>query len=387
MRRDARRLAAGMTLIEVLVALGLSAMLMGGAFALVASQRRSFMAQSAIGRRQQELWVGLEFLQRDLRKGGMGFGFCRASSGGITYAAHAGCFPNGAASAQPLHAVDFTDGGTGGADQVTIRYAEPPGNGAPDTKIKTAPPGSYVGWTAGNVTVEDARPFMQPYGCVCGTNCSLPSATFAVFFAAGATPPVCSLVQVTAAACNTVPNTLTIQPKPVVNCSNIPIATQPYTPAAPSYAAGDSIVNLGKLRTITYWIDTTLANNPRLMRTVDNNDGVAAQVQVIATGVEDLQVVPACDLNNNGLIEPEGVGPAAKATDEWLNNAGADAAAPSCTSYPQVRVSLIGRTPQAAPGFTGAGRPALENRLAGSADNFHRRILATTISTPNLALP
>lgn len=364
-----------MTLIEVMVALGLASIVVAGGFALIASQRGTYVSQTAVGRRQQELWVGLEFIQRDLRKAGMGWGGCRITNGGITYRAHVDCNPNGAALVQTLRPVDFTDGGTTGTDTLTIRFATPPGSGAVDATL-AAP---YSTWSTSAISVNDARGFMSPIGCTCAgaTPCTFPSPVYALLWNAGDVTKVCSVVQVTGANCLT--NQLTIDPQPTLSCSTAPYAA----PVTRTYPAGEHMENLGPLRVVTYSIDTTGdPTTPRLVRTV--NDGTGTQT--IAFGVEDLQIVPGCDVNGNGYIDLEGNDAATKASDEWFNNIAGDTVPGTCTTYPEVRVSLTVRTAQAAAGFTGTGRPALENRAAGATDNFQRRVVGTTVATPNLAL-
>src|SRR5262245_25503323 len=105
-----------------MVSLVLSSLVVAGGFALVSSQRPVISGQLKIGKRQQDLWVATELLQRDFRRAGMGFGVCRAVAAGVTYRAHANVWPNGAGAKQVLRPITFNDGGTNGSDSLTLNW-------------------------------------------------------------------------------------------------------------------------------------------------------------------------------------------------------------------------------------------------------------------------
>jgi hypothetical protein len=136
-------------------------------------------------------------------------------------------------------------------------------------------------------------------------------------------------------------------------------------------------------------------------------DGSApAGPQVLAEGVEDLQVAFACDLNGNGTLD-EGSPPSI--TDEWTLNATGDpievSNARKCNQPSAVRVTLIARSLTEDNGINAAlldnGRPAAENHAAHTAsanpscnnptvwdgnnyqDQFRRRVLSTTMYPRN----
>lgn len=364
-----------MTLVEVMVSLVLSTIVVGAAFGLLAGQRPILQSQLQLQKRQQDLFVAMELVQRDIRRAGMGFGFCQKTVGAVTYRAQVDCFPSSASNVQVMRAIDIVDGGTSGPDRVTVTYGQPSGSGSADALLAEAL-GLYGATVA---KVNDARAFMRPYpGCDCGACAPATTPQYAVFFDPLNPATECAVVQVTSASCSASPPTLTIDPRPNIgSCQNAP-----YVPSATqSYGANTAVVNLGALTWVTYSIDATDPQNPMLMRSVN---GAAAQP--IAFGIEDLQLVPACDVNGDGAIALEPPPGAARTSDEWLNNVAGDTVPATCTTYPQVRVTLVARTTNPDTGAALGGRPALENRSAGTPDRFRRRVLGAVVGIPNMGL-
>jgi len=119
-----------MTLVEVMISTVLASMVVAGGFMIMSSQRPVITGQMKIAKRQQDLWVAMEFIQRDFRKAGMGFGFCSTNQGGNTYRAHANVWPAGAATPQVLRPISYSDGGTTGSDSITVTWFEPQNLGA-----------------------------------------------------------------------------------------------------------------------------------------------------------------------------------------------------------------------------------------------------------------
>ena len=95
--------------------------------------------------------------------------------------------------------------------------------------------------------------------------------------------------------------------------------------------------------------------------------------QVLAEGIEDLQVAFACDLNADGVLTE---GPD-KATDEWTLNDPTDVIATSnaakCNQPSAVRLTLVARSLTEDNGIdatlTDNGRPAIENHPVHTPDN------------------
>ena len=106
---------------------------------------------------------------------------------------------------------------------------------------------------------------------------------------------------------------------------------------------------------------------------VDDDD-----VEPIAEGVEDLQIALGYDATTDGLTETaNGVG------DEWAYNASGELH-PLAGTLRAVRVSLVARSLTQVSGAASGGVPALEDRPAGTADRYRRRVLSSTIELRNM---
>jgi len=111
----------------------------------------------------------------------------------------------------------------------------------------------------------------------------------------------------------------------------------------------------------------------------DATDPVVAEVEPIADGVEDLQVSLLIDTDGNGAIGAE----TGTASDEYIYNNTGDTL-PTGQTYRAVRVSLVARSVgQLVGAGTVSTRPALEDRTAGTADNYRRRVLRSTVEIRN----
>jgi hypothetical protein len=381
-----------MTLVEVMISTVLASMVVAGGFMIMASQRPVITGQMKISKRQQDLWVAMEFIQRDFRKAGMGFGFCATNQGGNTYRSTANVWPTGAASPLVLRPITFTDGGTTGTDSITITWFEPinvgAGNAALPTGVQwkadgTTPTINVVPVGVGAVGPEGAQGFMSP-GQPCG-GATFSGNTLALIYSLQTTPPPsereCWIFQVTGAVCSPTPQLTTVARIPAASIMGA--VAPPYTARAAAVYDGSAynISNLGVQRRVVYAINST-TNPPQLERTLDTGTP-----QVVALGIEDLQIAPGCDVNANGQIDLEPGTDTARANDEWFRNVDGDNVPATCTSYPQVRVSLVSRTLEQDPGWTVGVRPKVENHAGGTTnDGFHRRVLSQVVSAQNANL-
>jgi type II secretory pathway pseudopilin PulG len=131
--------------------------------------------------------------------------------------------------------------------------------------------------------------------------------------------------------------------------------------------------------------------------TMERLDGspTSSGPQVLAEGIEDLQVAFACDLNADGVLTAT----ANQATDEWKLDNPADVIATSnaakCNQPSAVRLTLVARSLTEDNGIDAAltdnGRPAVENHPGHTPDNnfttgrdqFRRRVMTTTVYPRN----
>jgi hypothetical protein len=388
-----------MTLVEVMISTVLASLVVAGGFMIMASQRPVITGQMKIAKRQQDLWVAMEFIQRDFRKAGMGFGHCATNQGGNTYRAHANVWPAPAASPQVVRPIVITDGGTTGTDTITITWFEPLNVGAGNAALAGSATWKADGTTttidvvpvgSGATGPEGAQGFME-FGKPCGTALAQ-TPTLAIIYSLQTTPPPaereCWIFQVSNATCAAAPtpSQLVTMAKPPLGGaagSILGAVDPPYTPRPPAIYTGNAyqIANLGQQRVVRYAISTA-SGIPQLERTV--NGGTP---DVVAVGIEDLQVAAGCDVNANGQIDLEPATDTARATDEWFYNVAGDTVPATCTAFPQVRVSLVSRTLEPDGAWTVGVRPNLENHAAATAnDQFHRRVLSQVISAQNANL-
>jgi type II secretory pathway component PulJ len=407
-----------MTMIEVMVSLLLASIVIAGGYAVMIVQQRMSRQQTQIQSSQQGLWVAMEMILRDVRRAGMVFGFCRYQElNGFVNRSVFEAWRRTDTAATRYYSLGVVDGGTTDADQLVVTWGAPRSNGLPDSKLQQM--ASPI-WAVNQITlsansstpwvVHGEEPFLYPAGCDCaggGAACSAPDGTATKPFPVAMlysptvpvpTPPVpCSVVQVTgvgSATCNSAGTAATL--------SLGMQASAPWNRASGGTGGhtylevGEDarVLNLGDLTRVHWYVQTTqqvglCPQPPCLIRATIAADNTAAP-QLVATGIEDLQIVPACDVNGDGSVGLEGANASARQTDEWFNHVAGEAvtiASTGCYTYPQVRISMIARTGSEDPSFAPQPRPALENRAqAGASDRFRRRILSAVVAPPNVGI-
>ena len=113
---------------------------------------------------------------------------------------------------------------------------------------------------------------------------------------------------------------------------------------------------------------------------LDPDDAGAAPPEPLAEGIEDLQVAVGVDVNSDGNLFENGT-----TGDEWFGNAAGDAAPPLPTvqRWRAIRVTLVARTIKETGNEPVSSRPAAEDRGAGTADKYRRRVLSTVVDVRN----
>ena len=156
------------------------------------------------------------------------------------------------------------------------------------------------------------------------------------------------------------------------------LATPCSGTAAFNYDVGSLVV---RARHVTFFIDT-LDGIPTLMMDPDSDlAGGTAPAEPLAEGVEDMQIAEGIDANGDQVISELGT---AAGDDEWVFNVSGETA-PAATVIPRaVRITLIARTAKPLQGgVTPYQRPAVEDRSAGAADAYKRRVLSARIELRN----
>ena len=335
----------GFTLVELLVVLVIAGLLLGGVYSMMIRQQQSYQTQDQVVEVQQNLRSTFIFLRYDLRMIGHGL----------------------AAGPAPISSALNNQAGVNGTDAFTFI--------------------TNVG--AASVVMPNGG--VKDYPLVTGTPITIPVASVTGF----STTPVdlvdlstgilIANANVTAVTPASPPNwpTLTIAPCPSVAClasMNLRLSTGSYIGATP--------------QTITYRVNLNKAgdcqNPPCLERSIG---GV---VSVLAEGVEDFQIAYGFDginlKNLDGVIQasgPDGSGLAGN-DDEWVYNAAGDTwpiLASDISKLRAIRVSLLLRTTNRDPGFTGETTGVNEDHTwTSSVDGYRRRLVRFVENVRNLSL-
>jgi prepilin-type N-terminal cleavage/methylation domain-containing protein len=387
LRRD-----AGLTLVELLVTLVVASLVATSTYVFFTGQQRMYETQTKLLNVQQNITAAMEMMTRYARVAGAGMlGCIRPSAnsldpgdpppvGATTAFADAPATGlraylagTGAIRIPPLWIVD----GAGGApDTLTIAFgngtfgnwsdaalAAPIAAGSPTTALTV--PAAVPNWTALfrvdefavvldlAQTITRAAPLLNDRGC--------------------------TLYQVTALtpASNQIMHASSSNWNPAANVA----AMVPF--GYGNTATQSGIRHFGTLNWVRFAIRPGTANTPPALTMQRLDQGTAAQV--LADGIEDLQVAYACDNNKDGDV-PDGVD---RTTDEWrLNASGEVPTAVNCNRPNAIRLTLIARslTPDTLLASVSSNiKPAAENGAAGAgADQFRHRVLTTTIFPRNL---
>jgi prepilin-type N-terminal cleavage/methylation domain-containing protein len=450
----------GMTLVEIMITLIISSIIAAATFMFFAGQQRIYDTQTKVLNIQQNVWAAMEVLARYTRAAGSGMFECvrpasfadpTSTAGGRLQSTNPSPGPLtlnlGSTPAAGLRAYNAATGGmqwipplwivdnsttdvvagnsvVANTDIITVAFATQ--TSGTDTEVGL---GAAVTDATAPITLNlpnASSMFRQSELIVLLTNPG---------FGWGQDPYSdrgCAMLQITAIAG---PTTLQCQstangngmtwnppsnlPALLQNCNptNPPVSptdpscTGPPSAITQSYAATGGVRDLGTLMWIRFFIqDDPVSKIPNLMMEQLQNGGTAGLPQILAEGIEDLQVSFACDTgtppgtppwtagfanlqNLNGQLD-EGPDDTSKANDEWWNNVNGDnlpalGQAGYCNLPTAVRLTLVARS--LAPDdlinatLTGNGPVNAENHHypASSYDQYRRRVLTTTVYPRN----
>lgn len=354
---------AGLTLIELMVAVLLAAILTAGVFNLMIGQTRTYDGQLKSTVMQENVTAAMEYLQRQIRMAGFGITYCPGKVEKW----------NGSTFVSGLIPMLVSDGGAGGSDVLEVFY----------------PAGALTDPNMGMMAISKhpvASEFIESSSCG-----GLLANDFFMVAAPGADPPMpCTMLKATKIDDN----------GKVGDKAKCKIHHNPSDPANPSggtlkthigskdYPPNAVVIKIGagdgRYR---FRVDTSV-NPPRLVQDkLDVHTGATLATETVADGIEDMQVAYTC----NAVA---GEGPAAAlGTDQWYYNTGSETTLPTncitncvdpgCRNFEAVRVTLVVRSAGPESGFKGK-RPAVENRTVGAADNYMRATLTTTLKPRNI---
>lgn len=296
----------GFTLVEMLIAIAILAIAVTGIITAFQTQVTSFSTQEAVTTAQTTGAVVLMKVAEDLRMAG--YGIPKNVEDGTTTAI-VSCVDN-----------DNTSGST---DTVTLRYC-------------LGPSGYYFGATPVNPN----------------KTLNVPGAGFAN----GTVVKVLNLRREDLFPADNVTVT-------AVSGDNVTLSKGLYESSVPS----DLGVFLGaNTADIRYFIQGSGTENVRLMREATPTGGIAQPAEVVAFGVEDLQLAYGLDTDMNGEVDTYVDLPATAQLRQVL----------------AVRLSVIMRSDKNEPA-TGAGTVQAENGPTRGGDGKRRRVFSTTVRLRN----
>jgi prepilin-type N-terminal cleavage/methylation domain-containing protein len=435
----------GMTLVEIMVTMIISSIIAGSTFMFFAGQQRIYDTQTKVLNIQQNLWASMEVVARYARASGSGSYECVRPASYYDATADDGSRKHTLSPSDgPLTANLDTRPGTG--IRVSLNNTQqwiPPlwivnnASGTtgleqslhvlPETDVFTVAFGNRTSGTdhdavlATNFTNSAPATPLSLFGTTSGNMFRqwefvllLASPSWA-FGADPATDRGCTMLQITADPigqttlahdANVVQHPGDIVWNPTGHLSGL----FPGSPGAqylgrnvePTNPGG--VRHFGQLHWVRFFIQQTepkAVPNLMMQRLHLPADG-AGEAEILAEGIEDLQLAFACDtgdatvhnLEPNGVLD-EGIDDAHRPNDEWWNNVPGDnlptkADAGFCNVPTAVRITLVARS--LAPDDlidakdTGNGPLDIEDHHYGTPrpiDQFRRRVLSTTVYPRN----
>jgi prepilin-type N-terminal cleavage/methylation domain-containing protein len=390
--RPRRRPEAGLTLVELMVTLVVASLVAASTYVFFTGQQRMYETQTKLLNVQQNITAAMETMTRYARVAGAGMlGCIRPSANSLDPGDPGPVSASTALASAPATGLRAYLNGTG-AIRIPPLWIVDGAAGAPDTLTVAFGNGTFGNWS-------DA-----PLGAAIATNtptaaltltAAVPSLTsqfrvdeFVVVLDLAQTisraAPLlndrgCTLYQITAvnAGTNQLLHASTSNWNPAADIAGM----VPFSYGSTATQSG--VRHFGTLNWVRFAIRPGTASTPPALTMQRLDLGTGAQV--LADGIEDLQVAYACDNNKDGDV-PDGVD---RTTDEWRLNANAEVAtAINCNRPNAVRITLIARslTPDTLlSSVTSNIKPAAENGAAGaSADQFRHRVLTTTVFPRNL---
>lgn len=157
------------------------------------------------------------------------------------------------------------------------------------------------------------------------------------------------------------------------------LCASPITGWTTDFPTGSIVV---RAQHAEFYVDS-VDNIPTLMMDPDGPQGSLAG-EPLAEGVEDFQVALGVDADNNFQLATENA--TAANADEWVGNHASDTAyAVGTGTVRAVRITIVARASTPVEGTASTfARAAAEDRAAGSADKYRRRVLRTTVEVRNV---
>lgn len=387
MQDHARRPDAGLTLVELLVTIVLAGLVSASAFAFFNGQRTIFALHSKLLNVQQNLWSAMDAVTRSLRSAGGGMLGCVRPDSDAAGPDTGDPGPGGAVT--PATGLRVFREGVG-VMRIPPLWIQNGAGGAPDT-LTVAFGDNSSGTFADAALALDVQTdqSIAPIRTLPGETVRFRTGEFILLVERSQAngDRGCSLFQLTGinAGTNTLQHDAASSPwNPAANL----LGHVPFTYVGGSATATGGIRNFGELNWIRFAIDSSgaPARAPRLtMNRLDGNLGP----QVLAEGIEDMQIAYACDLAPAGAADgilTEGTDAASRLADEWTYNEAGDVPQAGCIRPNAIRITLIGRSRSEDALLTGSpdnAKPAAEDGVRGPPDRYRHRVATVSINPRN----
>jgi prepilin-type N-terminal cleavage/methylation domain-containing protein len=376
---------AGFTLVELMVGIIAAGLVAAGTFTFFAGQQRVYEIQTKMLGVQENLWAAQETVTRYVRASGAGMNDCvrlDSDGAGIDTGDPAPGGPSapqtglrafragvGALRIAPLW---IHNGVAGTPDTITVAY----GRGATGN-FRDA----FLGTTLLTGQSTSAEVTTMP-----GQTVRFVPGEFVLLVheARSDGDRGCSLFRITEIVPLT--NTLAHAVTSPWNATADSVAIVPFDYPGGAASMG-GVRNFGEL----VWVQLAI-NNPgggvAPSLTMDRLDD-DQPAQLLAEGIEDMQVAYACDASALGVADgiiTEGADPGSRLADDWTYNEPGDIEPARCQRPDAVRITLVARTLTPDPTLadaSGNARPATEDAAAAPADLFRHRAVTATVRLRN----
>jgi prepilin-type N-terminal cleavage/methylation domain-containing protein len=338
----------GFTLVELMVVLVIAGMLLAGVYTMMIRQQKSYQTQDQVVEVQQDLRSSFVLLRYDLRMMGHGI------SGGT-----------------PAISVHSNNVGAEGTDSITFSA----NLGATSVVMPVTMPDGTV---------------MKRWPLVTGAAIAVPVAS-PNGFPIGGTVDLVDLSTGILIGNAIVTGTTTITPpgQPALMLSPCPPPSA-SCPAAMNLQLSDGSYIGESFQTISYNVDLNGTGSPDCQNPPCLERTAGGVVGVLAEGVEDFQVAYGFDPINplinkaDGTITENGI---AANDDEWVYNTPGDAWPADTSGLRAIRISLLLRTINRDPSYTGGTTGVLEDHNWNSPlDGYRRRVVQFVENVRNLSL-
>jgi prepilin-type N-terminal cleavage/methylation domain-containing protein len=383
--RDA---AAGFTLVEILVTIVVGSLVAVAVFTFFAGQQRIYETHRRALSLQQSLWMTGETLARFVRLSGTGMMDCVRPDAdgngpdtgdpppaGLTVPQTGlRVFRNGAGVFR-IPPIWIRNGAAGAPDRLQIAYGSGSYGSYADTGLQNA-----VSNATATITLPTANPSLAS---IFQNNDFFLLLDRSRNPASGNLDRGCTLMRVTGVDTGT--HVLSHASTSEWNPGSLVANYVPFTYGGGGNDSAGGVRHFGQLTWLEFSVDTT-GTIPRLM--MQRLDGTQP-AQVLAEGIEDLQIAYGCD----GFPAPnvldgqitEGTG-AGRLTDEWIYNVASDVPPPGCNKPVALRLSIFARSlgPDDTLNAIGNNRkPAAEDGALGAVDQFRHRMTTVTVFLRN----